>query len=104
MRDGLKPVHRRILYAMNESGIYPNRPFLLRAGVQRFCALPGGFSRLRVRRSLFRGGQTGSVIVNRLPCPIWLSTPIVPPCASTNSFEIASPRPLPCTFVPGTRK
>ena len=25
-RDGLKPVHRRILYAMNESGIYPNRP------------------------------------------------------------------------------
>ena len=26
MRDGLKPVHRRILYAMNESGIYPNRP------------------------------------------------------------------------------
>ena len=41
--------------------------FLLRAGVQRFCALPGGFSRLRVRRSFFRGGQTGSVIVNRLP-------------------------------------
>lgn len=26
VRDGLKPVHRRILYAMNESGIYPNRP------------------------------------------------------------------------------
>ena len=26
MRDGLKPVHRRILYAMNESGIFPNRP------------------------------------------------------------------------------
>ena len=25
-RDGLKPVHRRILYAMNESGIFPNRP------------------------------------------------------------------------------
>ncbi len=26
VRDGLKPVHRRILYAMNESGIFPNRP------------------------------------------------------------------------------
>ena len=26
VRDGMKPVHRRILYAMNESGIYPNRP------------------------------------------------------------------------------
>ncbi len=27
VRDGLKPVHRRILYAMNESGIFPNRPY-----------------------------------------------------------------------------
>jgi DNA gyrase subunit A len=26
VRDGLKPVHRRILYAMNESGIFPNKP------------------------------------------------------------------------------
>jgi DNA gyrase subunit A len=26
VRDGLKPVHRRILYAMNESGITPSRP------------------------------------------------------------------------------
>ncbi len=27
VRDGLKPVHRRILYAMNELGLAPNRPF-----------------------------------------------------------------------------
>jgi DNA gyrase subunit A len=26
VRDGLKPVHRRILYAMHESGITPNKP------------------------------------------------------------------------------
>ena len=26
-RDGLKPVHRRILYSMNESGYYFNKPF-----------------------------------------------------------------------------
>lgn len=26
-RDGLKPVHRRILFAMNELGLYPNRPY-----------------------------------------------------------------------------
>ena len=26
VRDGLKPVHRRILYAMAEAGITPNRP------------------------------------------------------------------------------
>ena len=27
VRDGLKPVHRRILYAMNELGMYPDKPF-----------------------------------------------------------------------------
>jgi len=26
-RDGLKPVHRRVLFAMNESGLQPNRPY-----------------------------------------------------------------------------
>ncbi len=27
VRDGLKPVHRRILHSMNESGYYPDRPY-----------------------------------------------------------------------------
>ena len=27
VRDGLKPVHRRILYAMHELGMAPNKPF-----------------------------------------------------------------------------
>jgi len=27
VRDGLKPVHRRVLYAMNELGLVPGRPF-----------------------------------------------------------------------------
>jgi len=27
VRDGLKPVHRRILFSMHESGLSPNRPF-----------------------------------------------------------------------------
>lgn len=27
VRDGLKPVHRRILYAMHEAGLLPNRPY-----------------------------------------------------------------------------
>ena len=27
VRDGLKPVHRRVLYAMNELGLIPGRPF-----------------------------------------------------------------------------
>ena len=33
VRDGLKPVHRRILYAMHESGLQPNRPRLKSARV-----------------------------------------------------------------------
>src|SRR5690348_16223766 len=27
VRDGLKPVHRRVLFSMNESGLQPNRPY-----------------------------------------------------------------------------
>ncbi|HZG49570.1 MAG TPA: DNA gyrase subunit A [Thermoleophilaceae bacterium] len=27
VRDGLKPVHRRVLYTMHENGLQPNRPF-----------------------------------------------------------------------------
>src|SRR5438094_6540557 len=27
VRDGLKPVHRRVLYGMNELGMAPNRPY-----------------------------------------------------------------------------
>ena len=27
VRDGLKPVHRRVLYAMHESGLGPTRPY-----------------------------------------------------------------------------
>ncbi len=27
MRDGLKPVHRRVLYGMHEAGLQPNRPY-----------------------------------------------------------------------------
>lgn len=27
VRDGLKPVHRRILFAMDDLGLHPNKPF-----------------------------------------------------------------------------
>ena len=33
VRDGLKPVHRRVLYAMYEGGLQPNRPYRKCAGV-----------------------------------------------------------------------
>ncbi|MFP6654907.1 MAG: DNA gyrase subunit A, partial [Myxococcota bacterium] len=33
VRDGLTPVHRRILYAMNQEGLLSNRPYSKSAGV-----------------------------------------------------------------------
>src|SRR5512134_2349533 len=33
VRDGLKPVHRRILYAMQDEGLLSTRPFSKSAGV-----------------------------------------------------------------------
>ena len=27
VRDGFKPVHRRIIYTMFENGLYPNKPY-----------------------------------------------------------------------------
>ena len=33
VRDGLKPVHRRILYAMQQEGLLPNRGYSKSAGV-----------------------------------------------------------------------
>src|SRR5207245_10690164 len=33
VRDGLKPVHRRILYAMHELGLVPGRPYTKSATV-----------------------------------------------------------------------
>src|ERR671914_656099 len=33
VRDGLKPVHRRVLYAMSEAGLQPNRPHRKAANV-----------------------------------------------------------------------
>src|SRR5919107_697621 len=33
VRDGLKPVHRRVLYAMNESGLGPTRPYVKSARI-----------------------------------------------------------------------
>jgi DNA gyrase subunit A len=37
VRDGLKPVHRRVLYAMSELGLQPNRPYLKCAKVVGEC-------------------------------------------------------------------
>src|SRR5204862_44600 len=35
VRDGLKPVHRRVLYAMSENGLTPTRPYVKCARIVR---------------------------------------------------------------------
>ena len=37
VRDGLKPVHRRILYAMHEDGITSDKPYRKCANTVGFC-------------------------------------------------------------------
>ncbi|WP_297493311.1 DNA gyrase subunit A [Persephonella sp.] len=41
VRDGLKPVQRRILYAMNELGLYPNKPYKKSARIVGECFVAG---------------------------------------------------------------
>src|SRR3954447_6005496 len=33
VRDGLKPVHRRVLFSMSETGLQPSRPFVKAARI-----------------------------------------------------------------------
>jgi len=40
VRDGLKPVHRRVLYAMHEDGLQPGRPYKKSAATAVLAALP----------------------------------------------------------------
>ena len=55
-RDGLKPVHRRILYAMHELGLQPNKPFRC-AGRGGRWAIENALPRL-VRTIDIQGGCT----------------------------------------------
>ena len=41
VRDGLKPVHRRILYAMSEIGVFYNKAFKKSARIVGECFVPG---------------------------------------------------------------
>ena len=41
VRDGLKPVHRRVLYTMYENGLQPNRPYRKSATVEMSYLCPG---------------------------------------------------------------
>ena len=57
---------------------------------------PGAAHRGQVRRTGGRSTESqgqGRVMVNAVPRPSWLSTEMEPPCRSTSSRAMASPRP-----------
>ena len=65
IRDGLKPVHRRILFGMQEMGLAPNRP-------TRKCAkitgeVMGKYPPARRRRHLRLPGPHGAAVFHALP-------------------------------------
>ena len=65
VRDGLKPVHQRVLFAMNEAGLQPNRPLqqVLARGRRRARQVPPARRHGGVRRA----GADGPVVLAALP-------------------------------------
>ena len=71
VRDGLKPVHRRVLYGMHEDGLQPNRPRVKSASVVGDVMKnyhPHGDS--AIYDTLVRMAQTFSM---RYPCLLYTS-------------------------------
>ena len=92
VRDGLKPVHRRILYAMNEEGLLPTRPYSKCAGVvgevlkhyhpHGDAAIGAALVHLAGRGALIEGqGNFGNIFTGDPAAPFGIRT-------ISNSFEI----------------
>ena len=65
VRDGLKPVHRRVLFSMHEAGLQPNRPF--RKCVARGRRRDGPVPPPRRRRDLRHPGPARPELRDALP-------------------------------------
>ena len=59
------------------------------------CFVLRSVQQTRDHSTVFSFVSRGSLIVTVEPSPCKLSMPMLPPCASTISFAIASPRPVP---------
>ena len=64
-RDGLKPVHRRVLYSMQQLGLQPNRPYVKCAKVVGDCM--GDFHPARRRVHLRRARPARAAVLVALP-------------------------------------
>jgi DNA gyrase subunit A len=65
VRDGLKPVHRRVLFAMHEAGLQPNRPRLKCARV--VGDVMGSYHPPRRRGDLRHARPHGAAVLDALP-------------------------------------
>ena len=63
VRDGLKPVHRRILFAMHELGLQHSKPFRCAAGpdLKGLCLRGVGWLRLGAPGWLKAGSQPSGI-------------------------------------------
>src|SRR5680860_1100512 len=90
VRDGLKPVHRRVLYSMHESGLQPNRPYRKCANV--VGGVMGNFhphGDSAIYDALVRPAQ----LPNRTQTSIWRSsTASADRCPPPSCFTRASTR------------
>ena len=96
VRDGLKPVHRRILYAMNEAGTLPSRPHVKSArtvgdAIGKYH--PHGDS--AVYDTMVRLAQPFNMSV---PLMAWLTLPsrvsVTVTTAHSVSFTVSKPKPV----------
>ena len=86
VRDGLKPVHRRILYAMDELSMQPDKPF------RRARALSATFSANTIRTAIRRFTMQWCA----LPSPSPLVTPLLKVTAI--SAALTATPPLQCVI------
>ena len=80
VRDGLKPVHRRILYAMNEAHIVPSRPHKSWVSTTRMEMRPSTTPWFVWRRT------------SPCACPWWTATATSAPSTATPRQPCVTPR------------
>ena len=80
-RDGLKPVHRRILYSMYENNYTPDRPYNKSARVSNYLVMQGKTQKT-VHDALAGDIAEGTTLATRVTMPGTTSAPAAAPQTS----------------------
>ena len=104
VRDNSSYDRLRTIESMTDKTYIPRHPLLdrktgiyRRPGPEESKALAVSETLIREFEAFLAAPDTGIVKLKALPRPNWLLTQIRPPCSSTSSFAIASPKPVPPT-------